>query len=85
MKNNLTISVLFLMMGFFLVACGGSENLVPEQPEESEVPQYQGINAIVPPSASFAQDDGSVALDGSPAKNVARLLDYTGHTIVKDM
>ena len=85
MKNHLTISVLSFLMGLLLVACGGSENPVPEEPEEPEVPQYQGINAIVAPSASFAGDDGSVALDGSPAKNVARLLEHTGHTIVKGM
>ncbi len=85
MKNRLAISVLSFLMGLLLVACGGSENPVPELPEEPEVPQYQGINAIVPPSASFAGDDGSAALDGSSAKNVARLLEHTGHAIVKDM
>ncbi len=52
MKNRLAISVLSFLMGLLLVACGGSENPVPELPEEPEVPQYQGINAIVPPSAS---------------------------------
>ena len=81
MKNNLTISLKTLVLSLFLVGCGGSENKVPE-PEE---PQYQGIHAIVQPSASFAADDGSIALNGSAASNVARLLSHTGHGIVKGM
>ena len=85
MKNNLTISVLSLLMGFFLVACGGGETPIPELPEEPEVPQYQGVNAIVSPSASFAADDGSSALSGSAAQNVAQLLTHTGPSIVKGM
>ena len=81
MKNNLTLSLKALFLSLCLVACGGSENKVPE-PEE---PQYQGIHAIVQPSASFAADDGSVALNGSSASNVARLLSHTGHGIIKGM
>ena len=85
MKNTLTIFVLSLLMSLLTVACGGSENPLPELPEEPETPVYPDIQAIVSPSASFAPDDGSSALSGSAAQNVAKLLAHTGPSVVKGM
>ena len=81
MKNNLFSIILSTLLVFGFMSCGGSENT----PTEPEQPQYEGINAIVAPSASFAANDGSKALDGSSASNVARLLSHTGHSIIKGM
>jgi hypothetical protein len=85
MKNSLTIFVLSLLVSLVMLACGGSENSLPELPEEPEAPAYPDIQAIVSPSASFAPDDGSSALSGSSAQNVAKLLAHTGPSVVKGM
>ena len=81
MKKNLLLISLSISLSFGFMSCGGSENI----PTEPEKPQYEGIHAIVAPSASFAADDGSIALNGNSASNVARLLSHTGHSIIKGM
>ena len=81
MKKNLLLISLSISLSFGFISCGGSENI----PTEPEKPQYEGIHAIVAPSASFAVDDGSIALNGNSASNVARLLSHTGHSIIKGM
>ena len=45
----------------------------------------EGINAIVPPSASFAPDDGAKALSKNPAEKVMDLLTNAGPKIIKSM
>ena len=45
----------------------------------------EGINAIVPPSASFAPDDGAKALSKNPAEKVMDLLTSAGPKIIKSM
>lgn len=81
MKKNLLLISLSISLSFVFMSCEGSENI----PTEPEKPQYEGIHAIVAPSASFAADDGSIALNGNSASNVARLLSHTGHSIIKGM
>ena len=81
MKSNIFICILFIFLTHAFMSCGGNEN-IPSQPEKK---QYEDIHAIVEPSASFAADDGSIALNGSSASNVARLLSHTGHNIIKRM
>ena len=53
---------------------------------ESDEPKLiEGINAIVPPSASFAPDDGAKALSKNPAEKVMDLLMSAGPKIIKSM
>ena len=81
MKSNIYYRILSIFFTLGFMSCGGNENF-PTKPEKN---QYEDIQAIVEPSASFAGDDGSIALNGSSASNVARLLSHTGHNIIKGM
>ena len=81
MKSNIYYRILSIFFTLGFMSCGGNENF-PTKPEKN---QYEDIQAIVEPSASFAGDDGSIVLNGSSASNVARLLSHTGHNIIKGM
>ena len=53
---------------------------------ESDEPKLiEAINAIVPPSASFAPDDGAKTLSKNPAEKVMDLLTSAGPKIIKSM
>ena len=85
-----TLHFLFILclQALLLISCGSDSNDEPVAPPtpEPEKPSYiTGINAIVAPTGTFAKDDGASALDGSSAKNVARLLDKAGPGIIKGM
>ena len=79
---------IFCLQALLLASCGSDSNDEPVAPPtpEPEKPSYiTGINAIVAPTGTFAKDDGASALDGSSAKNVARLLEKAGPDIIKGM
>ena len=85
-----TFHFLFILclQALLLISCGSDSNDEPVAPPtpEPEKPSYiTGINAIVSPTGTFAKDDGASALDGSSAKNVARLLEKSGPDIIKGM
>ena len=85
-----TLHFLFILclQALLLISCGSDSNDEPVAPPtpEPEKPSYiTGINAIVAPTGTFAKDDGASTLDGSSAKNVARLLEKAGPDIIKGM
>ena len=72
MANKLKLIPFLFMLCF--ISCSGNDE--PETPEIIE-----GINAIVPPTGTFAKDDGALPLKGSAAENVAALLTQIGPKI----
>lgn len=81
--KNYFLPFIFTVFSLTMPSCGSKEDPAGPLPEE---PAYiEGIHAIVPPSASFASDDGAKTLTGSPARNVALLLANVGPGIVKGM
>lgn len=73
--------LIYLFLSTFLFSCGNENTPVqPDQPEETTI--IEGINAIIPPSAEFAKDDGSTTYN-SPAKLIADILTETGPEITK--
>lgn len=84
MKKLHTLFILCLQ-ALLMASCGSDSNdepIVPD-PEPNEPTYITGIHAIVEPTGTFAKDDASSALDGSSAKNVARLLEKAGPDIIK--
>lgn len=67
--NKLKLIPFLFMLCF--ISCSGNDE--PETPEIIE-----DINAIVPPTGTFAKDDGALPLKGSAAENVAALLTQIG-------
>ena len=84
MKKLYFLFILYIQT-FFLASCGSDSNEEPTIPEPEKPSYITGINAIVAPTGTFAKDDASSALDGSSAKNVARLLEKAGPDIIKGM
>jgi len=76
--TTLTCCILYT----FLVSCSsGDDN--PKQPEEEN--PLQGITAIVPPSGTFAEDDGATKSTGTPAKDVANFLTKAGAKAIQGL
>ena len=76
--TTLTCCILYT----FLVSCSsGDDN--PKQPEEEN--PLQGITAIVPPSGTFAEDDGATKSTGTPAQDVAKFLTEAGAKAIQGL
>ena len=81
MKLSTIITTLFIAAAL-LISCSSTSDS-PEVPDTPDV--TDGLNAIVPPSATFPAKDDSRAPGSNPAQLVADLLTKTGTEIIKGM
>lgn len=84
MKKLHTLLTLCLL-ALLAVSCGSDSDDEPVSPAPQEPEYITGIGAIVPPTATFAEDDGARTLNGSPAENLAELLEEAGPGIVEGL
>ena len=72
----------FCMLYVFLASCSSDNDNSP-QPEETN--PAESINAIVPPSGTFAEDDGAAKASGTPARDAANFLTEAGAQAIKGL